>query len=97
MNCDGSFTVSDCIAWCSWLFHYPGDLAIRLVLAQPEISHFLELNSDYYGGKLSFLISVLVCIYMGFVLGEAIEEEAMRRRFLEDLGEPSSSHSKEAP
>ena len=62
MNCDGTFTISDCIAGCSWLFHFPGDLGIWLFTKHPEISHFLELNSDYYGGKLSFLIGILFCM-----------------------------------
>lgn len=61
MNHSGSITISDVWLWFKWLFFYPGDGVVYLLVNQlPEVAKFLEIGQDNYGGILSGIISFLV-------------------------------------
>ena len=61
MNYDGSITISDVWLWFKWLYFYPGDYLIRLVINKtPELAHFLEISHESYGETLSGIISLIV-------------------------------------
>ena len=60
MTGDGMVTISDVWAWVWWLFYYPGDIAIYGILKVEWFAKFFELTPAYYGGWLSFFISLVV-------------------------------------
>ena len=69
MNYDGSITISDYWLWLKWLFFYPGDLTLLVVIKVfPELSQFPGLGPDNYSGILSGLISVVAWIFVFLVL-----------------------------
>ena len=64
MNYDGSITISDVWLWFKWLYFYPGDgLIYLLIYISPKIAHFFELTDESYGGILSFILSFFVWFF----------------------------------
>ncbi len=65
MNQDGIVTFRDIPDWALWLFYYPGDLLVYLILSSPETARFLEMSFYDYGGRSSLVLSaaawLLVC------------------------------------
>jgi hypothetical protein len=49
MNGDGTITISDVSAWIGWLFFYPGDYIVYLILSDsPGIARFLEEVAHFF-------------------------------------------------
>lgn len=70
MNCDGVFTISDTQQWAWWLFLYPGDYILWMVMQIPELATFWELSPDAFGGWISgFLSGVSWFIALGILRG----------------------------
>jgi hypothetical protein len=58
MTGNGTVTISDFWLWIEWLYFWPGDGLIYLVLKYaPAAAAFLELNPGRYGGPLSLFVS----------------------------------------
>ncbi len=58
INYDGVVTISDVWLWFKWLFFYPGDGLIYLMITKtPKVAQFLEISYKNYGGILSGVIS----------------------------------------
>ena len=58
MTGNGTVTVSDFWLWIEWLYFWPGDYLIWLVIRYlPAVASFLELNPGKYSGPLSLFIS----------------------------------------
>ena len=66
MNGDGIVTIRDVWAWVGWLFFYPGDIAITGMLKVEGFARFFELTPAYYGGALSFFISLVFWVLLSF-------------------------------
>jgi hypothetical protein len=63
MNSSGSVTIGDVWLWCKWIFFYPGDYLIKILMENiPEVGSFLEISPSWYGGWISGLLSW--CFYM---------------------------------
>jgi len=61
MNSNGNVTISDVWLWCKWLYFYPGDWLLGLMIHKfPQYANFLKLSYDDYGGVLSGVISFFV-------------------------------------
>ena len=68
MNFDGLITISDIWLWVKWLYFYPGDFFISVLIEYlPFIATFLELSSGDYGGLGSGFFSFIV--FFIFFLG----------------------------
>ena len=60
MNGDGRVSVRDVWPWAKWLFLYPGDFAIYVLLERvPVAARFLELGPASYGGALAVALSIV--------------------------------------
>ena len=66
MNFDGSITVSDVGLWIGWLFFYPGDWIISMIVGTGfgnffEFSYldFGGLFSGFIGGAIYFILFIL--------------------------------------
>lgn len=60
MTGDGAITVSDLSLWLQWLYFYPGDgLLYVLMRWLPGVSSFLELSFKNFGGILSGVVSAI--------------------------------------
>jgi hypothetical protein len=58
MTGNGTVTVSDFWQWIEWLYFWPGDGLMYLVMKYvPAVGAFLELTPGRYGGPLSLFIS----------------------------------------
>lgn len=58
MNQNGVVTVSDLWLWIKWLYFWPGDGLIYLILRKaPEVAAFFELSAAKFGGPLSLFLS----------------------------------------
>ena len=67
MNGDSKVTISDVLLWGKWLYFYPGDIFVNLLIGIKPIREFFELSSDNYGGAFSggiSFVSWLVCCGM---------------------------------
>jgi hypothetical protein len=65
MNHDGVTTISDISLWMKWLYFYPGDWLLQaLMKALPDLTTFLEVSKESYGGFLSGLISFFAWIFI---------------------------------
>ena len=92
MNHSGSVTISDVWLWFKWLYFWPGDALIFLVVQNaPDAALFLELSPRNFGGPLSLFLSfgLWVLFLMLFILTwrfmdrtGARAAEALRRPFL---------------
>lgn len=59
MNSDGIFTISDVGEILYFLFFYPGDLVIYLMIGT-RVGIFFEFSSTDYGGFFSGIFSLFV-------------------------------------
>ena len=60
MNFDGSITISDVWLWFKWLYFYPGDRLVYLLLKKaPSIASFFEMTTSSYGGVFSGVVSLV--------------------------------------
>ena len=60
MNGDGRLTIRDAAAIVHWIYFYPGDLVICGVRTYLyNFAAFFEITSDWYGGVVSFLLSII--------------------------------------
>ncbi len=75
MNFNGNVTISDVWLWCKWLYFYPGDWLLGLMIHKiPLYANSLELSYDDYGGFLSGVISFFVYSSLLWLLIKTIEE-----------------------
>ena len=70
MNFDGIVTISDFWLWVKWLYFYPGDFFISVLIeAFPDITIFLELSPSDYGGLGSGFFSFIFFLFVyGFFI-----------------------------
>ena len=60
MNFDGSISISDVWLWIKWLYFYPGDGLVYLLLNKaPSIASFFEMAISSYGGVFSGIVSLV--------------------------------------
>lgn len=64
MNRDGVVTISDVWLWFKWLYFYPGDVVLEVILKIPGLATFLEVSDASFGGSASGIMSAPV---WGFV------------------------------
>lgn len=58
MNRSGTVTVSDVWIWIEWLYFWPGDGLIYLVITKaPGLAKFFELSAGKFSGLLSLFLS----------------------------------------
>ena len=58
VNGDGKVTISDVGGWLSWVFFWPGDWIIELVIENASsLADFFELTDDPFKGVLSGILS----------------------------------------
>ena len=61
MNHSGSVTISDVWLWFEWLYFYPGDGFLYLIINKiPSVAKFFEISFDSYAGFFSGFVS-FVC------------------------------------
>lgn len=92
MNGSGSVTVSDVWLWIKWVYFWPGDAFIDVMIRNfPTIAAFFELSTNKFGGPLSLFLSfglwivaivlfVLIWRFMDRIGARAAD--ALRRPFL---------------
>lgn len=89
MNRSGAVTVSDVWLWIEWLYFWPGDGLIYLVIRYlPRAAAFLELSPGKFSGPLSLFLSFglwIVAVVLLFLvwnlvnrIGERAAEALMR-------------------
>jgi len=69
MNHSGSVTISDVWLWFKWLYFYPGDGFIYVMVSGlPSVANFFEITYGDHGGTLSKIISFLfwMIIFVGY-------------------------------
>jgi hypothetical protein len=73
MNYDHSITISDLWLWFKWLYFYPGDFILSIVI-DTKLGLFFELTKSNYGGYFSGIISIIiwVIIFVSFFMIPAI-------------------------
>lgn len=78
MNCDGAVTISDVTLWTKWLYFYPGDLLVMLIVREtPNVARFFEITDADYGKLVSFAVSGLfwlLCVTCAAVLKETVSK-----------------------
>ncbi len=75
MNYDGVITISDTWLWLKWLFSYPGDFVLYLMINKtPNVATFLEVTTNSYGGALSTIISLFFWINLWLIYFVFTEE-----------------------
>ncbi|HVY07990.1 MAG TPA: hypothetical protein VHB46_18585 [Burkholderiales bacterium] len=92
MNHSGDITISDVWLWIKWIYFWPGDALIYVLLQKaPELAAFLELSTKQFGGPLSLFLSfaLWVLFVVLFILTWRLMDrtgaraaEALRRPFL---------------
>jgi len=61
MDHNGAITVDDVWSWLGWLYFYPGDVVLSLLINKfPAAAKFFDIYPDNYGGMLSFIISLII-------------------------------------
>jgi len=64
MNNSGSVTITDVGLWSSWLFYYPGDYLIKLLIEKtPGVSGFFDISTSWYGKKFSGAIGGVLLFF----------------------------------
>ena len=91
MNHDGIVTISDVFLWFQWLYFYPGDFLLNILIGT-DIGQFLELSPRDFGRIGSGVVSFVIwgfAILMAMGLRE--QWKMPRNRFMppEDQGEDS--------
>jgi len=71
MNFDGHVTISDVWLWVKWLYFYPGDLLLSIIIGTP-FGRFFEVSPNNFGGFLSFLLSLPIWVVILAALGRAL-------------------------
>lgn len=77
MNRSGTTTISDVWLWFKWLYFYPGDLVVSILINNKlkelsDIGNFFELSVSSYGDVFSGVVSfmcwfvVFVCLMQGY-------------------------------
>ena len=82
MNCDGASTISDANLWFEWVFFLPGDGLYWLLMQSQQLSAFLELTGDAYGGWDSGIFSAmawLIALIIWGVVAALLEDWKIRR------------------
>ena len=65
MNSDGNINITDITLWVKWLFFYPGDVIIRLLIRKvPNVAIFLEVSFNNYGGIMSGVLSFIIWAFI---------------------------------
>ncbi len=59
MNRNGLFTISDVLRWFVWLFYFPGDFILQILMEAHITRVFFELSAESYGNIGSLLLSVI--------------------------------------
>ena len=67
MTGDGVTTISDFGAWVGWLFYYPGDYILSLIIEDPTLGTFFEVSPTSYGNWFSAILSAVIWIIGGSV------------------------------
>lgn len=63
MNHSGSITISDTWLWFKWIFFYPGDVFVYILINNtPKIGNFFEITYSSYGGVFSGTVSYFAWI-----------------------------------
>ncbi len=76
MNFNGSVTISDVWLWTKWLYFYPGDGLVYLLLNKaPQISSFFEMTLSSYDGVFSGIVSFIIWFILFIWLWAYIEDE----------------------
>jgi hypothetical protein len=79
MNGDGIVTVSDVWLWVKWLFFYPGDLLLQLIMSYtPALATFFELAPSSFGGWGSGSISIFAWFVILLAIGVVQNYEPRR-------------------
>ena len=70
MNQSGAITISDVWLWFKWLYFYPGDYLLYIVIDRlPSAANFFEITPESYGGILSGFFSLLTwLIFIGGII-----------------------------
>ena len=70
MNGSGAVTISDVWLWFKWLFFYPGDFVISLIIEHaPGFARFFEMSyKSSYSGALSGMLSALFWVTVVLVI-----------------------------
>ena len=73
LNGDGRITISEVWAWLGWLYYYAGDASVNVYngFLQSDLAKFFEMTPAYYGGQLSWWVSLaawgfLFLMFLGF-------------------------------
>lgn len=74
MNYDGVFSISDVWLWFKWLYFYPGDLVMYVILQAPKLATFLEMTSDSFFGVASGVISGFVWLLLYVVIALQLDK-----------------------
>lgn len=77
MNRDGFITISDVWLWCKWLFSYPGDAVLTVLIGSP-FGDFFELSIAHFGGGFSFAVSMVLWVVVGATVASVVEELLQR-------------------
>ncbi|SRR6266702_1334759 len=86
MNYDGSATISDVWLWFAWLYFYPGDLFLYVLMTRyAALATFFEITTESYGGAFSGLFSfffwimaIVVLVIIGVIdekLGALVQKQ----------------------
>ena len=62
MTGDGVVTISDVGSWVGWLFYYPGDYILSLIIEDRTLGSFFEVNGASYGNWFSGIVSAVIWI-----------------------------------
>jgi len=57
--------------WVKWLYFYPGDLLLSIIIGTP-FGRFFEVSPNNFGGFLSFLLSLPIWVVILAALGRAL-------------------------
>lgn len=92
MNHSGTITISDFWLWVKWLYFWPGDAVIVLLIQNaPDVAAFFELSPARIGGPLSLFLSFplwIVALALFILAWRLMDKlgarasEALRRPFL---------------
>jgi len=75
MNYNGAITISDVWLWVKWLYFYPGDGFIYILVNKISgMASFLEITYSNYGGILSGVISFFAWIIAIAIIGEILND-----------------------